>query len=85
MTSEWRHVLPISVKKGCTGIVVSNTVFKIEPIGFQQSMQVENDYQIDISDFENFEDFENWKIFQFFSFSYFFIVFRDFQSLGYFP
>ena len=39
---EWRHVLPISVKKYvCTGIVVKSTVLMIEPIGFYQKTQIE--------------------------------------------
>ena len=37
MTSEWRHVLPISVKMWCAGII-KNLILKIEPIGLYQKM-----------------------------------------------
>ena len=40
------------------GIVVTNTVLRIEPIGFQQKMKIENDYQTANPDFDFFENFE---------------------------
>ena len=42
----------------CAGIVVTNTVLRIEPIGFQQKMKIENGYQTANPDFEFFENFE---------------------------
>ena len=36
-----------------------STVFEIEPIGFQQNMQVEHGYHTGISDFEFSENLEN--------------------------
>ena len=38
-----------------------STVLKIEPIAFQQYMQIERGYQPAITDFGIFEDFENKK------------------------
>ena len=42
----------------CAGIVVTNTVLRIEPIGFQQKMNIEHGYQTAILDFQFFENFE---------------------------
>ena len=42
----------------CAGIVVKNTVLRIEPIGFQEMMKVENGYQTANPDIEFFENFE---------------------------
>ena len=45
MTSKWWHVLPISVKnKGVVGVIVTSTVLNIEPIGFQQNMEMFYDH-----------------------------------------
>ena len=59
MTSEWRHVLPISVKIRARGNRRHEYSFQDEPIGFQHNMQIEHGYQTAISDFEIFENFEN--------------------------
>ena len=42
----------------CAGIVVTNTVLRIEPICFQQKMNIEHGYQTAILDFQFFENFE---------------------------
>ena len=44
--------LDFGKKQGCAGIVVTSTVFKIEPIGFQQNVKSEHGYQTAISDFK---------------------------------
>ena len=44
----------------CAGIVVTNTVLRIEPIGFQEKMKIENGYKTAIPDFEFFKSFETY-------------------------
>ena len=38
-----------------------STLLKVEPIGFQQNVPIEHDYQTAISDYEMFENSENFK------------------------
>ena len=59
-------------KKGSAGIIVMSTVFRIEPIGFQQKMKIENGYQTAVSDlaFFNFEIVKNNLFFVFQSFQH---------------
>ena len=54
MTSEWRYGLPLSFKNRGAQISLSRVqvvVLKIVSIGFHQKMEIEEGYQIEISDF----------------------------------
>ena len=50
-----RAVFKLHLGVKSQGIIVTSTVFKIEPIAFQQNMQIEHGYQTAISDFDFFE------------------------------